>query len=1021
MPSRSAGEIALDLVVNKKPFQKQMQGIQSLAKNAAAALASAFAVKGLIDFGAECIELGSDLAEVQNVVDVTFPQMREQVNAFAKDAITSFGLSETMAKQFTGTFGAMAKAFGFNEQAAYEMSTTLAGLAGDVASFYNITQDEAYTKLKSVFTGETESLKDLGIVMTQTALDSYALANGFGKTTANMSEMEKVALRYQFVQEQLSGASGDFLRTSDGWANQVRVLNLQIDSLKASIGQGLINVLTPVLKLINTLIGRLMTLANAFKAFTELITGKKSETTQAGIVAEDAGMASEALEGTADAAKKAKKATASTGIDELNIISTQSDNGDTGSIGTGMGSEIDFGELAEGETVIDSADEKMAGLLDRAKELAGIFAAGFWDGFGDLSVLDSVSDSLMGIRTRLTELFTSPEIQSAAGTLAETLMSSLGTITGAVLSVGATIADNLFGGIRLYLDQNGQSLQNHLVAILDLGTRASELFARASETAAVIFSAFRSEPAQQISADLLGIFTDAFLGTKELAVQFGLDVIDLIVSPLEDNRDLIRDSLEAMFSAVEPVISELRSLVEEAFTKAKKIYDDSIAPIFDSFQNGLSKIVKKLTEGWNTYILPIIEEFGERFQVLREEYLSPLIDKIVEFADKVSEAVITVWENVLMPLIQWIIDTLYPVIAEKIQGLIDLFFIFWEGISEAVGYILDALGGLMDFITGIFTGNWETAWTGIKDFFQGIWDAIKVIVDTIWEAIVSVFETTLEQIRLLWETVWGTIRDFFSDIWDALSKEVSEKFGAIRDFIKETLNNIKTWFSDVWNSIKTTVSNLINGIKSVITTAMTAIRNGITTALTAIRNKFASIFTGIKNTVTNIFEGMWKSIKGVINSILGGIEGMANGVVRGVNRVIGALNNLSFDIPDWIPGLGGKTFGFNIPTLGEISIPRLADGGFVPANTPQLAMIGDNRRYGEIVAPEDKLQEMVDKAVLMANSQNLSDQYLSIMVDLLKQIISLIENLDLVVNIDIREIRRKLKDLEKRSGFAFNS
>ena len=158
MAADSVGQIGLDLVVNRGSFNKQMAGIQSLAKKAGLALAAAFSVKKIWDFGAACVELGSDLAEVQNVVDVTFPQMSKQVNAFAKDAITSFGLSETMAKRFTGTFGAMAKAFGFNQQAAYEMSTTLTGLAGDVASFYNISQDEAYTKLKSVFTGETESL-----------------------------------------------------------------------------------------------------------------------------------------------------------------------------------------------------------------------------------------------------------------------------------------------------------------------------------------------------------------------------------------------------------------------------------------------------------------------------------------------------------------------------------------------------------------------------------------------------------------------------------------------------------------------------------------------------------------------------------------------------------------------------------------------------------------------------------------------------------------------------------------------
>ncbi|MEI3167485.1 MAG: hypothetical protein V8S58_05715 [Lachnospiraceae bacterium] len=329
MAADSVGQIGLDLVVNKNDFEQQMNGIQSLAKKAGAALAGAFAVKKLIDFGKSCVELGSDLSEVQNVVDVTFPHMSEQINQFAKNAASQFGLSETMSKRFTGTFGAMAKAFGFGEKAAYDMSTTLTGLAGDVASFYNMSQDEAYTKLKSVFTGETESLKDLGVVMTQTALDSYALQNGFGKTTAKMSEMEKVALRYKFVQDQLTTAAGDFSRTSDGWANQVRILQLQFESLKATIGQGLINVLSPVIHVINTIIGKLMSLANAFRAFTELITGRKGDgggasAAAAGMeaVAKAADKAGSAASGAGGAAKKAAKDMkgVSTGIDELNII-----------------------------------------------------------------------------------------------------------------------------------------------------------------------------------------------------------------------------------------------------------------------------------------------------------------------------------------------------------------------------------------------------------------------------------------------------------------------------------------------------------------------------------------------------------------------------------------------------------------------------------------------------------------------------------------------------------------------------
>jgi chemotaxis protein histidine kinase CheA len=165
--------------------------LQSKAKMIGRTLLTAFGTAAVVSFGKKSIELGSDLAKVQNVVDVTFSHMSAKVDDWAKSAQNAYGLSETMAKKYVGTFGSMAEAFGFTEQQAFNMSTALTALTGDVASFYNITQDEAYTKLKSVFSGETETLKDLGIVMTQNALDNYAMANGWGKTTSAMTEEKR--------------------------------------------------------------------------------------------------------------------------------------------------------------------------------------------------------------------------------------------------------------------------------------------------------------------------------------------------------------------------------------------------------------------------------------------------------------------------------------------------------------------------------------------------------------------------------------------------------------------------------------------------------------------------------------------------------------------------------------------------------------------------------------------------------------------------------------------------------------
>lgn len=369
------GSIIIDTRINTGGFNKgaanlktQFAGLGSSVKKLGGLVAAAFSVSQIIAFSKEAIALGSDLQEVQNVVDVTFTTMNEQINEFAKNAAKTAGISETMAKRYAGTFGAMAKSFKFTEEEAYNMSTALTQMAGDVASFYNITQDEAYTKLKSVFTGETESLKDLGVVMTQTALDDFALRKGLKKTTSQMTEQEKVALRYQFVLEQLNGASGDFLRTSDSWANQTRLLSLQFDTLKATIGQGLINALTPAIKVINEMIAKFQVLADSFLAFTEKVFGS------AGGAAENTAEKMDALnESIKDAAATAKKALAP--FDEIIKIG-ENKNGDIydtqipGSIPGGGGNTLPSGSADWLNVSIDNIEAKLRGLWESVAPFA---------------------------------------------------------------------------------------------------------------------------------------------------------------------------------------------------------------------------------------------------------------------------------------------------------------------------------------------------------------------------------------------------------------------------------------------------------------------------------------------------------------------------------------------------------------------------------------------------------------------------------------------------------------------------
>lgn len=195
-----------------------------------------------VDFAKEGIELASDLTEVQNVVDVTFGDSSGTINNWAKQAATSFGMSELAAKQYTGTLGAMLKSQGITSDSVVQLSTDLVGLAGDMASFYNIDIETAFEKIRSGMSGEIEPLKQLGINMSVANMEAYALAEGIEKPWKKMSQQEKTMLRYNYLLEQTADAQGDFARTSDSYANQQRIMELTLQNLSAELGEKLLPV-----------------------------------------------------------------------------------------------------------------------------------------------------------------------------------------------------------------------------------------------------------------------------------------------------------------------------------------------------------------------------------------------------------------------------------------------------------------------------------------------------------------------------------------------------------------------------------------------------------------------------------------------------------------------------------------------------------------------------------------------------------------------------------------------------------
>lgn len=307
--------------------QKSMSTFSTAAKSMFAGIGIAAITAGLTRFIRTSTELASNLAEVQNVVDVTFRESAAEINKFAKDAGYSFGLTELSAKKFTGTLGAMLKSSGVTGDALVEMSTKIAALSGDFASFYNIDSDTAFAKIRSGLSGETEPLKQLGINMSVANMEAFALSKGITQAYSSMDQASQTILRYNYLLSVSEDAQGDFTRTAGSYANQLRIADLNMQSFSATMGSGFINIAYGVVAAFNSMGNALQNFALKFETFTRIWFGdaKAIASTNDATAGTTSGLA-DAQKNLASALKKSSAAAKGSlmAFDQLNVMQGKS-------------------------------------------------------------------------------------------------------------------------------------------------------------------------------------------------------------------------------------------------------------------------------------------------------------------------------------------------------------------------------------------------------------------------------------------------------------------------------------------------------------------------------------------------------------------------------------------------------------------------------------------------------------------------------------------------------------------------
>lgn len=233
---------------------------------------SAMVTTPILAIGTAAFKAASDINESLSKSEVVFGNNAKAVEEWSKTATTSFGASQNEALEMVSKFGAMGKAMGLNSEQTKDYSMNLTQLAGDLASFNNISVDMANTALTGVFTGETESLKGLGIVMTQVNLQRFAESQGIHKKIQDMTQAEQVQLRYNYVMSQTKDAQGDYMRTSDSAANSAKTFRKSLANLSASFGQFLL-ALTPLIQVATSLIVKFNNLDDGTKKIIIVIAG----------------------------------------------------------------------------------------------------------------------------------------------------------------------------------------------------------------------------------------------------------------------------------------------------------------------------------------------------------------------------------------------------------------------------------------------------------------------------------------------------------------------------------------------------------------------------------------------------------------------------------------------------------------------------------------------------------------------------------------------------------------------------
>lgn len=782
----NVGSVFFNINTNRGAFSKEIKSAAGQAQSVFSsamgkvgkAIGVAFSAAAIVSFGKKCVEVASEtqsawvgLSSILNGQKKSFGEANRFIQDYISDGLVPLNNAVTAYKNLA--------ARGYSTEQIEKTMTALKDAAafGRQASY---SYGDAISTATEGLKNENSILVDNAGVTKNVAKMWEDYAKSIGTTTNALTQQQKIEAEVNGIMEETKWQTGDAAKYATTFAGRVAKLSATFTSLKTEIGNVIIPILNLFIPAIQTALDALLKFLGLLKTAMASIGLEMPDVTSLGGVAAGATEAAEAIDNTGTAAEKAakkvKKAFAS--YDEINVLSKSS------SSDTSTGGSSGVAAADPTTTAITSGVSAVDTRLDELKQKLSTFWEGFAAGF------EKERQELKRQVERTKKIF-------------KKVWEDLRKLESPIKNWASTDLKDFF-----------------------------ETFCHAS--ADIFLGLYDS-----VNAVFRDLWNVAVYPRLQKFVTKGLPVLTQFSTECVKTLQTLFDSVKEIFDktwreGAVPALQFFTQVYQDTWDIVYGNWQTYGAPIFDNVRAAIENTKNLFLNAWNNYMKPCWDIIMGTVTRLWTDHVKPLADNLTGFVGELIQDALEIYNKVIVPIVKWVQDYLYPKFVNSFRDMMNIVEPIIAGFIDCANGIITILKGIVQFLTGVFTGNWSKAWNGIKNIFKGTIDTMSAVIKTPLNMIIATFE------------------------------------------------------------------NLVNRIGS------------------------------------------------------------------GINKLIHGFNSIRWDVPDWVPGIGGRSLGFNIKQIPTIKLPRLAQGGWVAANNPQLAIVGDNTREGEIVSPESKIREQVELALAKA-------------------------------------------------------